>query len=786
MLNFDTFQAAFKVGCPNALLGGVKTRLSAAPVKRDGEIFLPLEALPAGAAAAKTEEIGGVTFAPLSAITGVYAKTDEMGLVILDENKEILAISRESNMNDMLLLMGKFMFDIEKVPMNREYAPATEEEKAGFTRVGKDALAKLLAHSPKHPLLFANDALFAKLRTIWQTKSDERICNQLMPLIARADKIFEGEIYQLNEDGSDLLNPVVNTYGTEDGYDAGGRHGQSSAHASNALTMAFACKITGDLKYAKPAYFIARDLGKWKHWGPGHFLCCAGTIDSLAVVYDWLYNEWKELGLDTDVIRRGIYEKGILAGYESFINDRSDFPSARQGTGWRFKLKADNWNAVCNAALIIGNLALLRDGVNGPITEEMYNKMITLLGGNLSSIMQDGLVIHQYAPDGSYVESNSYWAYGTNTLFSAIGALYDALGTDFGMHCSYGLDKTCYYALNTESAEFVGWNYHDGHLSAQGTSMFNLFATVSGDHNLYAFRADHIARGKSVSMYDVLYDPIIRGNEIPKTNAMPLDYHMQGIDGFVIRNGWTPGSLYAGIMGGYNPKGAHHNHIDSGAFMYHNAGKLWITDLGSDNYVIRGGGYFSNNALYRRNAEGHNVINLTSLPHGQVLDSKGIMTKVHSGDDCSYAVIDNLDVYREVNPKKVLRAMILTNNRRTTAIADELEFSAPETAYWFAHFNADKIEAVISEDRRTCVMKQDGEEITIRLITDTPTDGFEILDCEHYVLSSTANFEGEHPRKEFRRLAVKFENVTSLKCDVVISLSADADLPYAPAALETL
>jgi len=408
-----------------------------------------------------------------------------------------------------------------------------------------------------------------------------------------------------------------------------------------------------------------------------------------------------------------------------------------------------------------------------------------LLGANLSSLMQDGLVIHQYAPDGSYVESNSYWSYGTNNLFAAMGALYDALGTDFGMHCSYGLDKTCYYALNTESADLVGWNYHDGSLGAQSTALFNLFATVSGDHNLFAFRADHLARGKGVSMYDVLYDPSLRGYEIPKTDAMPLDYHMQGIDGFVVRNGWTSGSLYAGIMGGYNPEGAHHNHIDSGAFMYHNAGKLWITDLGSDYYNIKGG-YFANNSLYRRNAEGHNVINLTSLPCGQVLNSKGIMTKVHSGDDCSYAVIDNLDVYRDVNPKKVLRAMILTNGRKTTAIADELEFSAPETAYWFAHFNADKIEAVISEDRRTCVMKQDGAEITIRLLTDTPTEGFEILDCEHYVLSSTADFEGEYPRKEFRRLAVKFENITSLKCDVVISLSADADLPYAPAALETL
>ena len=97
--------------------------------------------------------------------------------------------------------------------------------------------------------------------------------------------------------------------------------------------------------------------------------------------------------------------------------------------------------------------------------------------------MQDGLALKPYAPDGSYVESNSYWSYGTNNLFKILAALHSLIGTDLGLHYTWGLDKTCYYAINTESAEYVGWNYHDGSLSAQGTSMFYPFGYISGDKN---------------------------------------------------------------------------------------------------------------------------------------------------------------------------------------------------------------------------------------------------------------------------------------------------------------
>ena len=75
-------------------------------------------------------------------------------------------------------------------------------------------------------------------------------------------------------------------------------------------------------------------------------------------------------------------------------------------------------------------IALLAD--EEPYTDEECHKINTTLGASLVTLTYDGHVLRQYAPDGSYVESNSYWAYGTTNLMNTMAALYDSLGTDLG------------------------------------------------------------------------------------------------------------------------------------------------------------------------------------------------------------------------------------------------------------------------------------------------------------------------------------------------------------------
>lgn len=756
-MKISDFDFIMKTGAVYALKNGEKITLSAPAFKEDGKIYVP------------AKEVCGKCdgYVELSAITDKYTVYDEMGLILISASPEVTSLSSLER-RVIAERCESFIFDFVPVKMSPDYAPATESELAGFKALGETIAALLEKHGTARPYIFASAETLGKLKEIYEKKPEgfESQIGNIEKLLKSADKVYAQ--YDLNEDGTGLKNPVVNPH--EDGYDVGGRLSTPTYHGQNAFELAFAYYITGDKKYASLAYYILADVGKWEHWGPGHFLNAADAASRYALVYDWLRDAWQAMGFDTAPILSAIYANGVKDGYDSVIHDRCDHPSARQGTGWRFKCKRDNWNSVCNAGMLVASFVLLGDKDSPVVTDEMAAQAKTLIGGALSSIFQDGFVLRQYIPDGSYVESNSYWAYGTGNLFRIIGVLYSALGTDLRLHEGWGLDKTCYYAINSESAEYVGWNYHDGGLSPQDTSYFNLFATVSGDKMLYAIRETQLKRGKNVSVFDLLYDPAILGvskEDIPSCDSLPLDYYMEGIDALTVRDGFERGSLYAGIMGGYNPSGGSHNQLDSGIFMYHNLGHMWFCDLGSDYYNIKGG-YFGNYALYRRNAEGNNTLCLASLPYGQKLNTTGRIEKVRANGDVSFAVIDNGEVYGDDLVKTAKRGMLLTNDRKTVVIQDEVEFTSPQDAFWCAHFQSSKIKAEISEDGKSCILShEDGSAVAVKLLCDDDVK-FEITDCYTFLLSGTGTYEGEYNRAEYSRLVIRFKDASAINCAVSI------------------
>jgi hypothetical protein len=240
-----------------------------------------------------------------------------------------------------------------------------------------------------------------------------------------------------------------------------------------------------------------------------------------------------------------------------------------------------------------------------------------------------------------------------------------------------------------------------------------------------------------------------------------------------VRSGFEKGSLFAAIIGGENPDGGSHCQIDSGAFVYHNLGKMWITDLGPDYYNSRGIenglGYFSNYALYRRNGEGNNCLCLTSLPYGQLLGARGYMTEYKSSDTASYCVIDNREVYGQDKVESAKRGMLLTNERKTLVIKDEVVFTDKESAFTTAHFESDKITACISESGKKAVLThKDGERIFVTLLGD---GRLEVMDCKSYLLTGGAPAEGEHSRDNLSRLVVRYDGVKSINTSFVI----DAD-----------
>ena len=110
--------------------------------------------------------------------------------------------------------------------------------------------------------------------------------------------------------------------------------------------------------------------------------------------------------------------------------------------------------------------------------------------------------------------------------------------------------------------------------------------------------------------------------------------------------------------------------------------------------------------------------------------------------------------------------MLLTNDRRTVVIKDEVAFKKPESAFTTAHFESDKITAEISADGRRCTLThKDGEKIYVSIIGDGK---LELMRCDEPLLSGTEPAEGEYSREKYSRLVVRYESVMSINTSFVI------------------
>ena len=569
---------------------------------------------------------------------------------------------------------------------------------------------------------------------------------------------------------------------------------------SNLLpTLAFAYQITENTNYAELAYDLSASLASWSHWGPGYFTHCAEATMAYSIAYDWLYNAYKSLGRDTDTLAMAIYDLGVHDGYIS-SSGRACEHSRILGDLSGYNTASGSTNAVGTAGMIIGALAILDYVSSEGAPESAYDETVYLIGNNIQSLAANGLDI--YAPDGSYIESATYWEYATSNFFRMVMALESAAGTSYGFMDTWGIDRTCYYAIHIEDSEGIIWNYHDecieiaskfdsAELLSLNTDMFNFVGSYYGDETLVSVRANQLENGKRATIYDLLFYPFDGVKEAPK---LELDYHMEAIDGFVTRSDWTPGAIYTGLMGGMN--NVEHGQIDSGNFIYRNGGIDWVVDLGSDNPYISGYSDASDRyKYYRLSGEGQNVIIQTSgratnssgvetesfETWGQDSRYGGVITETFSNEHGSYAVLDNKAVYAD-QVAYAKRGVLLTDDRKTVVLQDEFTFKIVESLAWIIHTKA-KIE--IDDSGRVAYLTQtdaDGKRQILRLSIVSLRDDFKfsMAPASTPILESTSKNvfgEAEYSRDEYNRLVIEKETVSF---DIAVVFEIIDDVKEAP------
>ncbi len=513
-----------------------------------------------------------------------------------------------------------------------------------------------------------------------------------------------------------------------------------------------------------------------------------------------------------------IMDQGVHEGWLSMARDMTDHPSVRCLGGFEWKSNTDNWNAVCTKGMAFGGMMTLEYEEFRAETMELFDIMMYWFFVN-------GL--DEYAPDGAYYESASYWSYGTNAVFALAMAYDSAAGTDYGIMDGYGLDRTCYFAANVESSDAMIWTYNDAggggsapNKSGMETGYFMWVGKYIGDQGIVDHRIYQLENGlKSVSDFDIFnYDPNDAGVD---SIDLPLSYYMEGLKtycgAYSVRSSWEKGAMTCSMIGGTNAVA--HADVDAGAFMYWNDGKAWIWDLGADNYNLTsffGASYGSGGSLpnrfryYRHGAEGNNVVVLASrqdvLPFGQRVKGVSPLQRQYSDEHGAFAIYEMLDIYSsdpelDGGTKKPLvgsaaRGIMATDDYQTAVIQDEIIASKMETFYWFAHFSDQTIQTTITADGRTCYMKykspdrdpETGEAhysiLRLTLVSPDRSDRFYVTGAgdEDMVFDATFRYgthqnypdQIENSRETVRRLCIKRELKTNFRVAVVFEMLPDA------------
>ena len=573
----------------------------------------------------------------------------------------------------------------------------------------------------RHPRLLASAEDFAALK--------QRI---------GSDATLQAWQKKLGEEARKLLSAAPSRYEIPDGL-------RLLATSRRVLGRIYALglmhRLEGHAEYAQRAWQELAAAAAFQDWNPRHFLDTAEMTHAFAIGYDWFYEAWTPQ--QRSVLRQAMVEKGFTPALKLY----------RPGSGWT-KAK-HNWNQVCNGGMSLGALAL---------AEEEPEMAAEILAAAVKSVQ---LAMAEFAPDGAWKEGPGYWDYATAHNVAMLAGLDSALGTDFGLSKLPAFDQTGLFPLYFTGPTGRSFNYAD-----------------AGDHGLRAPQRFWLARRfnqpvvawsqrqvAAPAPQDLLwYDPRGQG---PKATGLPLDRYFRGAEVAVMRSGWEdPQALFVGFKAGDNK--ANHSHLDLGSFVFDAAGERWAVDLGADDYNMPG--YFGGKrwTYYRLRAEGHNtlVVNPGEGPD-QIPAAESKITRFQSKPEDAFAIADLTPAYRK-DATRAWRGIRLFN-RAQLLVQDELQATAPASAWWFLHTAA---AVALDANGLGATLSQHGHQLRAEILSPGNAK-FQVL--EAVPLPGCPNPSEQAKNRNIRKLAIHLEGVTEARIAVrLVPAPAETATPAAP------
>ncbi len=324
--------------------------------------------------------------------------------------------------------------------------------------------------------------------------------------------------------------------------------------------LSYAYQMTREEKYLKRAEEEITTVCRFSDWNPSHFLDVGEMTMSVAIGYDWLYDDLTEE--TRRIAREAIVEKGIKPSYNKDYN-------------W-FVKGTNNWNQVCHAGMVFGALAIAE--FHPELSADVIQRAIEFVPNSMQF----------YAPDGAYPEGYMYWDYGTTFNVLLIDAIEKAFGDDFGLSRQEGFLETAAYLQNMIGPGMMVHNWGDSNLEATISPALFWFARKTNDPTLLWFQNKIIAdKGKRFTGDRILPSLILWAGRTEVDSVSPPSEKVWTGQGKspvgLMRTSWTdPEPVFVGFKAG--SASVSHAHMDAGSFVIDAKGERWAMDFGMQNY----------------------------------------------------------------------------------------------------------------------------------------------------------------------------------------------------------
>ena len=523
----------------------------------------------------------------------------------------------------------------------------------------------LVTLKKEHPRLLLTEERLQELKALSNT--DPTLKRYATNVIARADKDIPKSPIQHVLVGPRLLD-------------------KSRECLNRVYNLAFAYRWTGDAKYYHAAVANLKNVCNFNDWNPSHFLDVAEMSHAVGIGYDWLYKSMDEISRYE--IRRGLIKLGLTPAIDAY----------KKKAWWT--QNSFNWNQVCNSGMLIAALALAETD------PDMALDIVPRAVENLPYALKS------YGPDGVWGEGPGYWSYATDYTAFGIAALQTALGSDFGLLKSSGLNVTGYFPIYSAGPGGLMLNYADAgeksKLAAPHAEMW--LASVFNNTDFADFLADQLAT-RSADAWDVIWYRPASGNPPVRST----DKYFGGVVHlFFSRSAWgDPNALWVGVKAGYNK--INHGHLDLGNFEMDALGVRWARDLGSDDYNLDG--YFSGSTqtsprwkYYRLNSQSHNVPLINGKDQEVTATSR--ITRHAAGVAEPFAIVDITEAYKSYC-SSVMRGIRVVDNRTALLVQDEFVLTQKGTVTWGMTTDA----TIQIENPQQATLTLGGKTLTARILS---------------------------------------------------------------------